>query len=165
MSEYRRPTIPVEICRDEHGRQIEYGSRVARAVPTGDVDPSSINRKRFAPLHDVALAPIDWLQNTFDVTVEHTPTAATDLLRMEDDGVRAIRVVPREPTAAPLTFVFTRFPSVDLHAGVLHDFHFLERGDDAWDDDVLDEADDLEWVVRTVVAGGYSDALARGPFG
>ncbi|KQV06956.1 DUF6226 family protein [Leifsonia sp. Root112D2] len=163
MTEYRRPTFPVETYRDEQGGVIDYGNRWARDSPPDDAYSRMSNLQRFAPLHDVATALIEWLQSAFDVTVEETPTAATDFLLKPDDVVRAIRVVPRDPTAAPLTFVLTRFPAVYLHAGLLHDFHFPDCGCDACDDDLTGLAEELEWTVRTVVSGGYSERFDPWP--
>jgi hypothetical protein len=97
------------------------------------------------------------------VTVEQGPLIADDLLRLPKDVVRAVRVVPHESTAAPLTFVLTSFPGVYIHAGLLHDFHFPICGCDACDDDVRDLVEDLEWSVRTVVSGGYSERFDSGP--
>lgn len=163
MTEYRRPTFPVEMYRDEQGRPIDYGNRWGGESPPEDSYSRVSNLQRFAPLHAVADALIDWLRDTFDVTVEQTPSAASDLLHMPDHVVRAVRVVPHEPTAAPLTFVLTEFPGVCLHAGSLHDFDFPVCGCDACDDDAMNLADELEWTVRTVVAGGYSERLDPWP--
>ncbi|KFF58740.1 hypothetical protein JF66_16330 [Cryobacterium sp. MLB-32] len=162
MTEYRRPTFPVEVYHDEQGRPIDYGNRWEGESPPQDTYSRVSNLQRFAPLHLVADALIEWLQTTFEVAVDQAPSAAADLLRLPKDVVRAVRVVPRDPTAAPLTFVLTPFPGVYLHAGVLHDFHLPVCGCDACDDDVLTLAEELEWTVRTVVSGGYSERFDAG---
>lgn len=161
MTEYRRPTFPAEIYRDEQGHPIDYGRRWGGSPPA-DAYSRVSNLHRFAPLHTVALALIDWVQSSLDVTVEHAPNVAADLLLLPTDVVRAVRVVPRDPAAAPLTFVLSGFPGVYLHAGALHNFHFPVCGCDACDDDVANLADELEWTVRTVVSGGYSERLDPG---
>ena len=163
MTAYRRPTFPAEIYRDEQGRPIDYGNRWGAESAPEDSYSRVSNLQRFAPLHAVADAIIDWLRHTFDVTVEQTASAAGDLLHMPDHVVRAVRVVPREPAAAALTFVVTGFPGLSLHAGALHDFHFPVCGCDACDDDVTNVADELERTVRTVVTGGYSERLDAWP--
>lgn len=163
MSEYRRPSIPAEIYSDEQGRPVEYGNRWDGASPPADAYSQFSNLQRFAPLHAVAAALIEWLQDTFDVTIDQSPSAATDLLRMPDDVVGAIRVVPCDPSAATLTFVFTRFPEVVIHAGTLHDFRFPGCGCDACDDNATSVADELEWTARTVVSGGYSEQIDLWP--
>mgnify|MGYP005807859175 CR=1 FL=1 len=40
-----------------------------------------------------------------------------DIMHTRDDIVRDVRLTPCELVAAPLTFVFTSFPSVVVHAG------------------------------------------------
>lgn len=117
MSEYRRPTFPAETYRDECGAPINYGNRWDSASPPEDAYSRLSNVQRFAPLHAVAFALVEWLQSTFDATVEETLTAASDLIRIPDDVVRVIRVVPSEPKAASLTFVLRQFLGVYLHAG------------------------------------------------
>ena len=163
MNEYRRPTIPVKIYRDELGTPIDYGNRWGGAGAPVDAYSRVSNRQRFAPLHAVAMALIEWLQDTFDVTLAQGPSVASDLLRMPHEVISAVRVVPREPEAAPLTFVLTQFPGVYLHAGSLHDFQFPGCGCDACDDDATGLAEELEWTVRTVVSGGYSERFDPWP--
>ena len=162
MMVYRRPTFPVEIYRDEQDRPIDYGSRWGGASPPEDAYSRVSNPQRFARLHLVADALIDWLETTFDVDVDQTLSVTEDLLLLPQDVVRAVRLMPRDPTAARLTFVLTRFPGVYLHAGSLHDFHFPACGCDACDDDVPNLAEELEWTVRTVVSGGYSERFGPG---
>jgi hypothetical protein len=71
--------------------------------------------------------------------------------------LRAVRVVPTNPDSAPLTFVFTSFPGVILHAGLLHDFPTPQCGCDACDETAGTAADELESIVLAVVAGGYRE--------
>lgn len=163
MTEYRRPAIPQQSYVDDQGLPIDYGSRWGDAFPPEDAYTRVSNQHRFAPLHTAAIALVAWLEETFAVDVEQNLDVASDLLRIPDDVVRAVRVVPREPAAAPLTFVLTSFPGVFLHAGLLHDFHFPVCGCDACDDDVAELVDDLEWTVRMVVSGGYSERLDLWP--
>lgn len=163
MTEYRRPAFPRQVYLDEQGRPIDYGNRWDGASPPEDAYSRVTNLQRFAPVHAVTIALVEWLENTYDVAVEQAPSVATDLLRMPDDVIRAVRVTPREPTSAPLTFVLTPFPGVYLHAGSLHDFHFPMCGCDACDDDVTNMVEELEWTVRTVVSGGYSERLDPWP--
>ncbi|KFF60104.1 hypothetical protein JF66_06740 [Cryobacterium sp. MLB-32] len=163
MNGYRRPSCAAEIFSDEQGHPVEYGNRWDGGCPPTDAYSRVSNLQRFAPLHDVAIALIEWLQNTFDVTVEHSPSATADLLHMPDDVVSAIRVVPHDPSAATLTFVLTQFPGVVIHAGTLHDFRFPGCGCDACDDNATSVADELEWTVRTVASGGYSERIDPWP--
>jgi hypothetical protein len=84
---------------------------------------------------------------------------AADLMHDRDDVVRAVRVVPSDPAAAPLTFVFTSFPSVIVHAGVLHDFLYPVCGCDACDESWEPLAHELEWQTLAVAAGGYRERI------
>ena len=161
MSTYQRPAFPVQEYRDDLGRPISYGQRWEGSPPEDAYSRISYP-ERFAPLHAVADALIDWLQETFDVSVDESPEVASDLLRPPEDVVRAVRIVPSDSRAAVLTFVLTGFPGVYLHAGALHDFHFPVCGCDACDEGVLELADDLEWTVRTVVQGGYTERFLPG---
>jgi hypothetical protein len=161
MSTYQRPAFPVQEYRDDLGRPISYGQRWEGSPPEDAYSRISYP-ERFAPLHAVAGALIDWLQETFDVSVDESPEVASDLLRPPEDAVRAVRIVPSDKRAAVLIFVLTGFPGVYLHAGALHDFHFPVCGCDACDEGVKELADDLEWTVRTVVQGGYTERFLPG---
>lgn len=159
MSTYQRPALSLKEYRDDLGLPIRYGHRWDGSPPE-DAYSRISNTERFAPLHAVADALIEWLQGTFDVAVDESAGVASDLLRPPEEVVRAVRIVPRDSSAAPLTFVLTGFPGVYLHAGMLHDFQFPVCGCDACDEGVVELADDLEWTVRTVVNGGFSEQFA-----
>lgn len=163
MSEYQRPQFSTTVYLDQEGLPIEYGSRWESGSPAKDSYSLTSNTERYAPLHLVATAMIEWLQNTFDVVVEPTDSAVSDLLHRPDEIIQAVRVTPRDAAAAPLTFVFTPFPGLHLHAGSLHDFSFPTCGCDACDDNIESLIEELEWTVRTVVSGGYSESLDAWP--
>lgn len=162
MTEYQRPALPVVTFSDEKGDPIEYGSRWGAEPPEESYSRVS-NPERFAPIHTVADALIRWLERTFDVAAERREEVAGDLLRAPEGFLRAVRVTPNAASAAPLTFVFTSFPGIQLHAGALHDFPFPVCGCDACDVDILSLAEDLEWTVHTVVGGGYSEQFGSWP--
>lgn len=155
MSDYRRPDFAREVYRDGQGLPIDYGDRWTGSSPPEDTYSRVGHPQRFALLHRVADSLIDWLLDSFDVVVDRDPGVASDLLFAFEDVIRAVRVVPSNPLAAPLTFVFTGFPGIFLHAGALHDSHYPVCGCDACDDDVDSLAEGLESVVRAVVSGGF----------
>ncbi|WP_449374521.1 DUF6226 family protein [Arthrobacter psychrolactophilus] len=163
MSGYQRPSFLDEIYLDGNGEPIAYGHRWGKGSPAEDSYSVTSNLHRFAPLHDVADALIAWLDSTFDVVAEESLDFAADLIHQPAPATRAVRVIPHNPAAAPLTFVFTQFPGVAIHAGVLHDFHFPSCGCDACDEGFDSVAEELEWTVRTVVSGGYSETFDRWP--
>lgn len=162
MNEYQRPALPVVTFSDEKGDPIEYGSRWGAEPPEESYSHVS-NPERFAPIHTVADALILWLERTFDVTAERHEAVAGDLLRAPVDALRAVRLTPNAASAAPLTFVFTSFPGLQIHAGSLHDFPFPVCGCDACDVDIISLAEELEWTVHTVVSGGYSEQFDSWP--
>lgn len=163
MSEYRRPGFATEIYCDEQGSPIDYCHRWPGDSPPEDAYSRVSHLERFGPLHEVADALIEWLLSTFDALADQDPGVAQDLLHLPVDVVRAVRGVPSNPLAAPLTFAFTGFPGVFLHSGALHDFDFPVCGCDACDHDASSVAEKLEWTVRTVVAGGYSERFDPWP--
>lgn len=65
--------------------------------------------------------------------------------------------MPRDPNAAPLTFVFTSYPSVIVHVGTLIDFLHPVCGCDACDSSWEHEADEMEWHVLAIAAGKFSE--------
>ncbi|MGB4135563.1 MAG: DUF6226 family protein, partial [Microbacterium sp.] len=77
--------------------------------------------------------------------------------------VRAVRVTPNDPSCAALTFVFTGYPGLFVHAGLLHDFPFPVCGCDACDQSAVQEIDALEELVFAVVTGNYRETVTRGP--
>ena len=149
--------------RDEDDAPIEYGARWKGESPPEEAYSRLSNLERFLPLHSVAQSLGEWLEATFEVTVERDPAVAADLLHAPADVVGALRLIPHDASAAPLTFVLTSLNGVYLHAGLLHDFQFPVCCCDACDEDVFVLADELEWTVRTVVAGGYSERFEPVP--
>ena len=95
-------------------------------------------------------------------TSTEIPAWAADLLGTVEDAAEAVRVSPRSPGTASLTFVFTGYPAVLVHAGVLHDFSFPGCGCDGCDETAESEADRLEMLVLAVAAGGYSERYPLG---
>jgi hypothetical protein len=87
---------------------------------------------------------------------------AADLLHPVPGVVRAVRIRPNDPACAALTFVFTGYPGIVLHAGLLHDFQYPFCGCDACDSHWAPEADKLEQQVLAVVTGHYREAVERG---
>ncbi|MDO9398190.1 MAG: DUF6226 family protein, partial [Herbiconiux sp.] len=172
MDAYRRPVIEVlgvpladapGAVGSEAGGGVDavpYGRRWAGGSPPEEAYSRTEQPERFAPLHEVARALVDWLVGAFELTVESGPDVVVDLLLpAPSEVVHAVRVTPVDRRCAPMTVVLTPFPGVMLHAGALQDFAWPFCGCDACDDDVLDLVTDLEWVMRTVVSGGFHEWL------
>ena len=83
-----------------------------------------------------------------------------DFLHPPTDVVRAVRVTPSAEAAAPLTFVFTSFPGILVHAGFLFEDRYPSCGCDACDEEWDSTATELERAVGAVVSGGFSEAYA-----
>jgi hypothetical protein len=163
MSSYLRPAIDSPVFRDDDNQVIDYGSRWPDSPPD---DAYSVDRhpERFAPLHRIADALIAHLRAAFDVTVQEGIEVADDLMHPHPHPQvkRAVRVRPNDPECAALTFVFTDYPGILLHAGLLHDFAYPSCGCEACDSEWTTEADGLEQQVLAVAGGEYRESITRG---
>src|SRR5690554_3899819 len=140
MSSYQRPPIDAPVFHDDAGQVIEYGNRWP-VEPPEDTYSVESHPERFAPIHTVAGTLIAHLLDTYDVEIEEGEQVVTDLLRCpHQDVVRAVRVSPNDPASASLTFVFTAYPGLIVHAGLLHDVAYPFCGCDACDADWEREA-------------------------
>jgi hypothetical protein len=147
---------------DSTGAVIDYGNRWGSGLAPQDRYGVDSNPRRFAPLHLVADALIRYLTETYAVTVSEDAAFAADLIHEPGDVLRAVRVIPANPAAAPLTLVYTSYPGVILHAGLLHDFPFPQCGCDGCDETVESAAEELEWTVLAVAAGSYAEWVNPG---
>ncbi len=162
MTGYVRPAVSPRVFRDAAGEVIEYGERWAGHSPPDDSYSVTSNLDRFAPLHAVADALIRYLVAAYDVEVTEDPAFAADLIHERHDVIRAVRLAPNKQDAATLTFVFTSFPSVIIHAGMLHDFLYPICGCDACDETWESQADEMEWQIPAVVAGRFREYVRSG---
>jgi len=159
---YLRPPIDAPVFRDADGQVIEFGNRWEGSPPE-DTYSVDTHPERFAPLHTVADALISHLRDSYDVEVVEGVATAADLLRPAfHEVVRAVRIRPNDPACASLTFVFTAYPGIYLHAGLLNDFHYPVCGCDACDSTWDAEADQLEEQVHAVVTGDYREVVTGG---
>lgn len=160
MSAYVRPSVDAPVCRDGDGQVIDYGTRWAGSPPE-DTYSVDTHPERFAPVHTVAGALIDHLCQVYDVESTEGVQLAADLLHDVPHAQRAVRINPRNPACAALTFVFTDYPGIVLHAGLLHDFYFPSCGCDACDSTWEAEAQALEETVLAVVTGQFRETIRR----
>jgi hypothetical protein len=167
MRRYARPDIHHQAFFDVSGNTINYGERWGEDSPPGDSYSVTSNLERFAPLHEVADCVIAYLEEAYDVVVESDPVGsdagtAEGQAPARKDVVRVVRVVPNAPDAAALTFVFTSFPSVIVRAGELQEFLYPICGCDACDETWDRTAEELEWQVFAVAAGGLEERINTG---
>jgi hypothetical protein len=170
MTDYIRPGLPKQVYYEADGAAIEYGYRWRGGSPPEETYSVASNPERFAPLQTVADALIDHLRQRYAVSVSDDIAAAADLMHERDDVLRAVRMVPNNPDAAALTFVFTAYPAVVVHAGLPHDFPFPQYGCDACDESLEVLVEDLErlsspsWLAATprvlVAVFGPTSAIA-----
>ncbi len=159
---YVRPDLPVTTYYSSDGTPIPYGRHWGADGPDQDSYSVDSHPERFAGLHVVALALIGHLTAVYDVDAQDDPAHAGELLTAGPDVLQAVKIIPQHSDAASLTFVFTGYPGVMVHAGALHDFPFPVCGCDACDETVETTADRLERLVLTVAAGGYSERYPVG---
>jgi hypothetical protein len=161
VSFYQRPSIDAPVFRDADGQVIDYGNRWGGSPPE-DTYSVETHPERFAPLHTVAEALIAHLRDTYDVEVDEGVETAADLLRPAyHEVVRAVRIRPDDLACASLTFVFTAYPGIYMHAGLLNDFQYPVCGCDACDSTWDYEAGELEKQVQAVVTGQYRESIGQ----
>lgn len=165
MTEYSRPFLEPMVCRDQSGEIIDYGNRWADLDGTPPEDSYSVisHPERFAPLHTVAEALIEYLVDTYDVSLKegHAVTAGLLYPPTAEETVRAVRLTPIDEACAPLVVVLTDFPGVSLYAGGLFSRRFPSCGCDACDERWEEVADELEQCTFTIVGGGFSEEVSR----
>ncbi len=157
-----RPELPSREYRNADGVAIGYGNRWGADSPPEDSYSVETHGERFEGLHKVARALIEYLESEYDVDVSWDPAHAADVSMNTDEVIDVARLTPRDPLAAPLTFVVTGSPGVVVHAGALHDFPFPICGCDACDETAESEASRLETLVLGVAAGGYGERYPVG---
>jgi hypothetical protein len=157
-----RPDLPSREYRGEDGQPINYGNRWGGDSPPEDSYSRDTHPERFEGLHEVARALVNYLKNTYDVDVSADSAHGADVSVHAGEVIEVARVTPRNPSAAPLTFVWTAYPGIVVHAGLLHDFPFPICGCDACDETVDSEATRLERLVLGVAAGGYGERYPVG---
>ena len=161
MTRYVRPPILSPVFRDADGHVIRYGDQWRDSPPENTYSVDT-HPERFARLHTVAAALIAYLSTTFETQIIDDIATANDLLHPAREVVRSVRIQPNDPTCASLTIVFTAYPGIFMHAGLLHDFHYPVCGCDACDSSWEGEADELEQQVLAVAAGGYAERISTG---
>ena len=165
MSEYTRPGVESVEFRDDDGNVIDYGNRWASRGGTPPEDSYSVDEhpERFAPLHTVAAALIDYLVSNCEVDVEEGHHVTADLLHAStaEETVRAVRLTPRSDACAPLIIVLTSYPAVQVYAGTLFEEFYPSCGCNACDERWDDVAEELEWHVFAIVGGGFGEEVSE----
>jgi hypothetical protein len=117
------------------------------------------NPERFRPLHNVALKMLEQLQDAFNV--ERSEGYGLDSeLEVGNLARPSVRLVPRDPNAAPLAIAFTTFPGLRIRVGRWLTDRFPGCGCDACDETVDDEATRLAELVDNVTAGRFRESVS-----
>jgi hypothetical protein len=166
---YHRPEIEVASFVDSNGEKIKYGHRWGMVGPPQDLYSQVLHPERFAPLHTVAGALIDYLVRTFDVEViddlamadvrQRLPCEVSENFRQRYQ--RVVRVTPANPDGSPVTIIFTDYPGIALEMGVFGETLIPHCGCDACDDDVFDDCETLEKHVLAVALGSFHESIRR----
>ena len=162
MSSYSRPPFPELTFRDAEGHVIAYGDRWPDGDGPDDTYEVVSHPERFEPLHTIADALVEHLVAEYDVAIADTPDPARPEFRRNDGSgfERCVRLVPSDPSAAALTFLYYPFPAVTVHAGLLHWEPFPGCACDHCDETADGAADELEQLVFAVVDGGLGEQLS-----
>ncbi len=115
---YRRPVTGEQNYFNDRGTPISYGQRWP-GQPGEESYTVTVHPQRFAPLHTVAQALVDWLCARFEVRALQDPGIAAELSETAEPAVQSVRLIPADRACAPLSLVFTDFPGVTL-AVVMH---------------------------------------------
>ena len=159
---YIRPPLPAQTFRTTDGQVIPYGHRWGEKDAPEAAYSVITHPERFAGLHLVAQALIEYLAATYDVAVDDDLSATKDLLWIPAGVIRATRLTPRSLDAAPLTIVCTDEPGVIAHAGALYELPLPDCNCDACDQTLEGPADELEQFVLAVAGGGLRERYPVG---
>ena len=112
---------------------------------------------RYAGLHAVGRDLLDELESRFAVTRE----TFTESARHGAERAPAVRLIPANPAAAPLTLIFTAFPGLEVRMGSDVWMHLPVCGCDACDETVEESAEQLRDQVEALIAGTFGERLIR----
>jgi Family of unknown function (DUF6226) len=116
------------------------------------------NLERFRPLHTFMVELIGRLEAAFDV--ERLEGCRLDDELERGDPVRpSIKLVPRDPRAAPILVSFTAFPGLRVRVGRWYIDTFPSCGCDACDETADGEAARLTQMVDDVTGGRFREAI------
>lgn len=163
MHGYVRPRIDAQEFLGADDAPIAYGERWPYTRPPEETYSVVTHPERFAPLHEVADAVVDFLTENYEVMLEHDSHVALDILYRGDDVLRAVRITPESPDSASVTIVYSTYPGLRAHIGLLQDAHFPVCGCDACDDTWQSEAERFERTIFAAVLGNYQERVTLAP--
>ena len=125
--------------------------------PPADAYARVTDPGRFAALHGIARRVLDRLETRYDVTRQ----SFTETDRHASAPAPAIRLVPADPAAAPLSIVFNAFPGLLVRCGQQHGYGIPvpHCGCDSCDESVVDCREELARLIDTTTAGTFGERL------
>ena len=116
------------------------------------------NPERFRPLHTFMVKLISQLEAAFDV--ERLEVDVFDDVLARSELVHpGVKLLPRDPGAAPIVVAFTAFPGLRLRAGRRYTDAFPGCGCDACAETLAGEIERLTRIVDDVTAGRFREAV------
>jgi len=130
-------------------------------VPRDDAYSRVSDPQRYAGLQPRAHLLVERLASIFDVEQGDADPVLTDL---DVASTEVVRLVPRDPSAAPLSIGWTTFPGLIVHAGLGWVRPFPQCGCDACDEDAGEVFLELERLVYAITRGRFRESLNGGHY-
>ena len=134
-------------------------SRWGREGPPPEAYSRVTNPERFEPLIPVVQKIVDQLEKTYDVERTEGYGLDEELERNSELARPTISLRPRSEQAAPITVVFTTFPSVMVRFGKWNREWFPSCGCDACDEDVEGEIESFTESVQNATRCGLEEVV------
>ena len=134
-------------------------SRWGSEGPPPDAYSRVTDAERFRPLHDFALRSLAQLHASFNVD-RVDGYGLDNELEVGDLARASVRLVPRDPKAAPLAVTFTTFPGLKVRVGRWCTAVFPACGCDACDETADGETVRLAELIEDVAAGRLRERVA-----
>jgi len=145
---------------DRHNQEREP---VPAAYPGAEPLPEAYGRvsnpERYRVLHRWGHELLDRL--TADFAVDRADVTGQEPSPFGDAAAPAVRLVPRDAAAGPLTVVFTGFPGLAVRCGRWHQLVFPSCGCDACAEDPGELREKLEEHVGALVSGNLAERLSQ----
>lgn len=141
-----------------------YRPRWGPEGPPAEAYSRVTDPERFRALHAATDALLAGLEASFDV--ERTDGYGVDD-ELEASGLArpTVRLLPRDPNAAPLSVAFTTFPGIKLRAGRRYVWPFPSCGCDACDETADVGARLMRELVEDVVEGRFREGVSMSLIG
>jgi len=117
------------------------------------------NPERFLPLHDLAVDIMSGLREAYEVIESPTYESHSRLRPRVEYARPPITLTPVSSKEAPISIAFTTFPGVFVRCGKFVEEPFPICGCDACAPTFEREAERLQEIIRSVVAGHFIEEM------